>query len=167
MFSFRVFVIFWYDIEGISAKSKEFQATILRGRRNMRRIFTQKKTRKQIEKEAFEEMRKAKARAEPGVLEKVREFIEKSPLAAQMVGAEPKHVHKEAVPEVKQESLKEAATKDKAREAAKQAHANVPANKVEEVDQAKMLDIVAKTLELNPHNTALKKGVKDILTKKD
>ena len=160
MFSFRVFVIFWYDIEGISAKSKEFQATILRGRRNMRRIFTQKKT-------AFAEMRKAKARAEPGVLEKVREFIEKSPLAAQMVGAEPKHVHKEAVPEVKQGSLKEAATKDKAREAAKQAHANVPANKVEEVDQAKMLDIVAKTLELNPHNTALKKGVKDILTKKD
>lgn len=131
----------------------------------MRRIFTQKKTRKQIEKEAFDEMRKARARAEPGVLEKVKEFIEKSPLAAQMVGAEPKQPDAPRR-EVKQDSLKEVAVKDKAREAAKQAHANVRANKVEEVDQAKMLDIVAKTLELNPHNQSLKKGVKDILKNK-
>jgi hypothetical protein len=55
---------------------------------------------------------------------------------------------------------------ERALEAAKKAHAGVKEPEVEAVDQGKMLDIVAKMLELNPHKAGLKKGVKDILKDK-
>lgn len=124
----------------------------------MRRIFTKnknsKKSRKEIEDEAFAEMRKAKAAIDPGVLAKVRKLIENTPMVEQIMG--------------KKTSVEDTLNADvnlneKAILAAKKAHANVRSGEAESVDKAKMLDIVAKMLELNPNNQGLKKGVKDIL----
>ncbi|MEM9469636.1 MAG: hypothetical protein AAF988_05680 [Pseudomonadota bacterium] len=145
----------------------------------MKRIFQQKKTRKQIEAEAFAQMRKTKAALDPGVLAKVREAIQKSPIAAQLMGNIPaqqamQQTEEKSEPEKQEISSKEIPTgqvkvqpsekKKKALESARAAHANIKDQ--EPVDQSKMLDIVAKTLELNPHKTNLKDGVKKILSEK-
>lgn len=158
----------------------------------MRRIFSSKeknkKTRKEIEDEAYAQMRKAKAIIDPGVLAKVRNAIRNSPMAAQLMGnvyaqeegaeetraISPKDVVKEeqektvissSVEESQKigRSLETAEKKKTALQAAKQAHANVKEVEVETVDQGKMIDIVAKMLEMNPHNQSLKKGIKEIL----
>ena len=156
----------------------------------MRRIFSNKdkskKSRKEIEDEAFAQMRKAKAAIDPGVLAKVRKAIQNSPMAAQLMGnvyaqEEVKSKQEPSLPakpisasrqesDVVKEAPKQVAhqpqkkkTSDAALQAAKRAHANVKDHEVEQVDQGKMIDIVAKMLELNPHNQSLKKGVKDIL----
>ena len=135
----------------------------------MRRIFkrpkSQKQSREEIEKEAFAAMRKAKAAIDPGVLAKIRKAIENSPMADQIMGG----LGKEK-PKPKEETAED--KKHKALEAARKAHSNVkvseplPEKETESVDQAKMLDIIAKTLELNPHKSGLKKGVKNILSEK-
>lgn len=136
----------------------------------MRRIFTrpkgQKKSREEIENEAFAAMRKAKAAIDPGVLAKIRKAIEKSPMAGQIMGGLGKE-------KVKSEDAVAEDKKKKALEAARKAHSSVkapepiPEKDTESVDQAKMLDIITKTLELNPHNSGLKKGVKNILSGKN
>jgi hypothetical protein len=148
----------------------------------MRHIFSGKntdknKTREEIEEEAFTQMRKAKASIDPGVLAKVRAAIQNSPMANKLMGnvalketdtkpvampnvaSAPERV--EAKPPKPSMSAEQLAKKEKALLAAKQAHAGVKES--EPVDQGKMLDIVAKMIELNPHKAGLKKGVKDIL----
>lgn len=61
-------------------------------------------------------------------------------------------------------SAQQLAKKEKALLAAKKAHEGVKES--EPVDRAKMLDIVAKMLELNPHKEGLKDGIKDMLKRK-
>ncbi|NCO02950.1 MAG: hypothetical protein GW903_02020 [Alphaproteobacteria bacterium] len=140
----------------------------------MRRIFTRpkgpKQSREEIEKEAFAAMRKAKAAIDPNVLARIKKAIENSPMGEQLMGGLSKG--KSAVKKnTQQDSADE--KKKKAMEAARKAHESVVAQQaklekeVETVDQAKILDIVAKTLELNPHKSGLKKGVKEILLGKN
>lgn len=164
----------------------------------MRRIFSgkdkSKKTRKEIEAEAFAQMRKAKASIDPGVLVKVRSAIQNSPMANKLMGnvalkdteekksiaitTPPSVPVQTSVPKVEanseavvapkasvQSDIKKEkemlAKKEKALLAAKKAHAGVKESVP--VDQSKMLDIVAKMIELNPHKDGLKNGVKNIL----
>lgn len=138
----------------------------------MRRIFTrpkgQKQSREEIEREAFAAMRKAKAAIDPSVLAKIKNAIENSPMAEQIMGGLGKGKSSSKAVAEKQEDTAEI-KKQKALEAARKAHESIKEpklKKAESVDQAKMLDIVAKTLELNPHKSGLKKGVKDILLDK-